>query len=63
VLIDKDKDGKEEVFLNPNTFSADGTTSLATVAFTEDALALFVSGHQFFVGVELTHRHELHVRW
>ena len=36
VLYRKDKDGKEEVFLNPNTFSADGTTSLATVAFTED---------------------------
>ena len=33
VLYRKDKDGKEEVFLNPNTFSADGTTSLATVAF------------------------------
>lgn len=36
VLYRKDKQGKEEIFLNPNTFAADGTTSLATVAFTED---------------------------
>lgn len=36
VLYRKDKQGKEEIFLNPNTFAADGTTSLATIAFTED---------------------------
>ena len=29
VLYRKDKDGKEEVFLDPNKFAADGTTSLA----------------------------------
>lgn len=36
VLYRKDKNGKEEVFLDPNTFSADGSTSLASVSFTED---------------------------
>ena len=36
VLYRKDKQGKEEIFLNPNTFASDGTTSLATIAFTED---------------------------
>lgn len=36
VLYRKDKDGKEEVFLDPNTFSKDGTTSLVTVAFSKD---------------------------
>lgn len=36
VLYRKDKSGKEEVFLDPNTFSKDGTTSLADVSFTED---------------------------
>lgn len=36
VLYRKDKAGKEEVFLDPNTFSKDGTTSLADVSFTED---------------------------
>lgn len=36
VLYRKDKDGKEEVFLDPNTFSKDGTTSLSSVSFTED---------------------------
>ncbi len=36
VLYRKDKDGKEEVFLDPNTFSKDGTTSLGEVAFSED---------------------------
>lgn len=29
-------DGKEEVFLDPNTFSKDGTTSLAGLSFSED---------------------------
>ena len=36
VMYRKDKNGKEEVFLDPNTFSADGSTSLASVSFTED---------------------------
>lgn len=36
VLYRKDKNGKEEVFLDPNTFSADGSTSLASMSFTED---------------------------
>lgn len=36
VLYRKDQSGKEEVFLDPNTFSKDGTTSLSDVSFTED---------------------------
>ncbi|MFK7000091.1 prolyl oligopeptidase family serine peptidase [Flavobacterium oreochromis] len=36
VLYRKDKQGKEEIFLDPNTFSKDGTTSLAAVSFSED---------------------------
>jgi len=36
VLYRKNKAGKEEIFLDPNTFSKDGTTSLADVSFTED---------------------------
>ncbi|MBE7651685.1 prolyl oligopeptidase family serine peptidase [Tenacibaculum finnmarkense] len=36
VLYRKDAQGKEEVFLNPNTFSEDGTTSLGSVSFTKD---------------------------
>lgn len=36
VLYRKDTNGKEEVFLDPNTFSKDGTTSLSSVSFTED---------------------------
>lgn len=35
VLYRKDKDGKEEVFLDPNSFSKDGTTSLSQVQFTK----------------------------
>lgn len=35
VLYRKGKDGKEEVFLDPNTFSKDGTTSLGGVNFTK----------------------------
>lgn len=31
-----DKDEKEEVFLDPNTFSKDGTTSLGEISFTKD---------------------------
>ena len=40
VLYRKDKNDKEEIFLDPNTFSKDGTTSLATIAFTEDGSLL-----------------------
>ncbi len=36
VLYRKDSEGKEEIFLNPNTFSEDGTTSLGSVSFTKD---------------------------
>ncbi|MCV6631129.1 MAG: prolyl oligopeptidase family serine peptidase [Flavobacteriaceae bacterium] len=36
VLYRKDKEGNEEVFLDPNTFSEDGTTSLAGLSFTKD---------------------------
>lgn len=32
----KGEDGEVEVFLDPNTFSADGTTSLAGIAFSKD---------------------------
>jgi len=35
VLYRKDSKGKEEVFLDPNTFSKDGTTSLSFVKFTK----------------------------
>lgn len=37
VLYRKDKDGNEEVFLDPNTFSSDATTSLTDVAFSKDS--------------------------
>lgn len=37
VLYRKDKDGTEEVFLDPNDFSDDGTTSLAGLAFSRDS--------------------------
>jgi len=45
VLYRKDKSGKEEVFLDPNTFSKDGTTSLSTVQFTKkgELLAYMIS--------------------
>jgi len=36
VLYRQKKDGKPEVFLDPNKFSADGTTSLAGIDFTKD---------------------------
>jgi len=36
VLYRKDKAGKEEIFLDPNTFSKDGTTSLGGLNFTKD---------------------------
>jgi prolyl oligopeptidase len=34
--VDKGALGAEELFLNPNTFSSDGTSSLGTVSFSED---------------------------
>lgn len=36
VLYRKDYLGNEEIFLDPNTFSKDGTTSLAGINFTQD---------------------------
>ncbi len=36
VLYRKKEDGKEEVFLDPNTFSEDGTTSMSSVSFSKD---------------------------
>ncbi|OCB69242.1 S9 family peptidase [Flavobacterium piscis] len=36
VIYRKGKDGKEEVFLDPNTFSKDGTTSLGGLNFSKD---------------------------
>ncbi|MGP1991897.1 prolyl oligopeptidase family serine peptidase [Zobellia laminariae] len=36
VIYRKQGEGKEEVFLDPNTFSEDGTTSLAGLSFTKD---------------------------
>lgn len=36
VLFRKDTNGKEEVFLDPNTFSKDGTTSLGGISFSKD---------------------------
>lgn len=36
VLYRKDESGKEEIFLDPNTFSKDGSTSLGGLSFTKD---------------------------
>lgn len=36
VLYRKDSNGKQEVFLDPNTFSKDGTTSLGGINFSKD---------------------------
>lgn len=36
VLYRKDNDGNEEIFLDPNTFSADGSTSLGGMDFSKD---------------------------
>jgi prolyl oligopeptidase len=36
VLYRKDKSGKEELFLDPNTFSKDGSTSLSNVSFSKN---------------------------
>ena len=35
-VVYRKKDGKEEVFLDPNTFSEDGTTSLGSLSFSKD---------------------------
>ena len=43
VLYRKDNSGKETVFLDPNTFSKDGTTSLGELAFSKDGLKLAYS--------------------
>lgn len=43
VLYRKDKAGKEEVFLDPNTFSKDGTTSLGGINFTRNGELLAYS--------------------
>ena len=36
ILFRKTDDGEEEIFLNPNEFSKDGTTSLAGLSFSKD---------------------------
>jgi prolyl oligopeptidase len=36
VLYRRDEAGKEEIFLDPNTFSKDGSTSLSDVSFSKD---------------------------
>ncbi|KFD38894.1 prolyl oligopeptidase family serine peptidase [Schleiferia thermophila] len=42
VLYRTDKSGNTEVFIDPNNFSADGTTSLAGISFTKDgSLAVY----------------------
>ncbi|HTG65554.1 MAG TPA: prolyl oligopeptidase family serine peptidase [Flavobacterium sp.] len=43
VLYRKDAGGKESVFLDPNTFSKDGTTSLGEYAFSKDGSKLAYS--------------------
>ncbi|WP_461533572.1 prolyl oligopeptidase family serine peptidase [Sinomicrobium sp.] len=43
VLYRKNDDGKEEVFLDPNTFSEDGTVSLGNISFTKDGKLLAYS--------------------
>jgi len=40
VLYRKSADGKEELFLDPNKFAEDGTTSLANFSFTKDGSLL-----------------------
>ncbi|MEC4113020.1 prolyl oligopeptidase family serine peptidase [Myroides pelagicus] len=40
VMYRKDEAGKEEVFLDPNKFSKDGTTSLGSIDFSEDGSKL-----------------------
>lgn len=45
VLYRKDKNGVEEIFIDPNSFSVDGTTSLSSLSFSEncDLLAYTIS--------------------
>lgn len=43
VLYLKGKEGKDEVFIDPNTFSKDGTTSLAGLAFSDNGKLLAYS--------------------
>ncbi|WP_281297998.1 prolyl oligopeptidase family serine peptidase [Flavobacterium limnophilum] len=43
VLYRKDASGKEELFLDPNTFSKDGTTSLGEMDFSKDGSILAYS--------------------
>ena len=43
VLYRKNKAGKEEVFLDPNTFSKEGTSSLANMGFSKDGSLLAYS--------------------
>lgn len=43
VMYIKGKEGKDEVFIDPNTFSKDGTTSLAGLAFSENGKLLAYS--------------------
>ena len=43
VLYRKDAEGKESVFLDPNTFSKDGTTSLGEISFSKDGSVLAYS--------------------
>nr|WP_269227858.1 prolyl oligopeptidase family serine peptidase [Flavobacterium eburneipallidum] len=43
VLYRKDRTGKEEIFLDPNTFSKDGTTSLGEIDFSKDGSMLAYS--------------------
>ena len=40
VLYRRDKEGREELFLDPNKFAADGTTSLAEINFSKDGSLL-----------------------
>lgn len=40
VLYKKNEDGSEEVFLNPNEFSEDGTVSLGNISFSKDGKIL-----------------------
>ncbi len=43
VLYRKDGSGKEEIFLDPNTFSKDGSTSLGELSFSKDGSKLAYS--------------------
>lgn len=42
-VLYREKDGKEEVFLDPNTFSEDKTTSLSGISFSKDGSLLAYS--------------------